>query len=415
MRICTLWTYHTGRWLDFRFECTGTPSKRRQPSTGTRDLLFRLQRGKCAYCKRCIKQNPANFDCDHILPVSVGGRTCLSNLHLLCVRCHREKSARERAREWHQPKETQTMKTLPITPKSIPRVAAKADGIVYIADEGVAGSQYNIKYGIPPDVKPNIRKKTGSTRLSRRIQEKFQKSTMDPQVYFKTKLTPEQVSSFQANNRAVVNMLNLRPPRGMGFDAERFARDHRWILELDKGCISRLLKISRALGFKGLCDRETFVVRSKFDNVKNDVISLQADVTGTGSQGKHPHSILRQLSQKMVGLDYQWLRYSKAGVPDRAVYRLRCLHPEWELDDAISHDEARARLHRFWTGFIKHRAQRRKRRADSEHCQAIHRKRIRTNGFVYAGAPLVKTPFRVNKHIDYTEPMYGQNLALVGP
>ena len=317
------------------------------------------------------------------------------------------------------------MRTLPITPKSIPRVAAKADGIVYIADEGVVGSQYRIKYGIPPEktgpprlnrrIQEKFQRSTiDPARLNRRIQEKFQRSTIDPQVYFKTKLTPEQVSSFQANNRAVVNMLVLRPPRGMGFDAKRFTSDHRWILELDKECIPRILKIVRALGFTGICDRETFVVRSRFDNVKDDVISLQADVTGTGSQGKYTHSILGQLLRKMVGVECKWRRCTGMGVPDKSMYRLQSLYPEWELDDPISEDEARARLHRFWAGFIKHRAQRRKRHAGSDHCKAIHKKRTRTAGFVYAGAPVVKTPFRVNVHIDYTEPMYGQNLALVG-
>lgn len=300
------------------------------------------------------------------------------------------------------------MRKLTITPKSIPRVAAKADGIVYIADEGVVGSQYSIKYGIPPDVNPK------SKRLDRRIHEKFQRSTIDPQVYFKTKLTPEQVSSFQSNNRAVVNMLTLRPPHGVGFDAKRFTSDHKQLIELDKPCISRMIKIIRALGFKDLCDRETFVMRSEFDKVQSDVASLRADVTGTGSKSKYTPGILRQLLRRMVGVECKWRQFSRVGFPDKATYRLQSLYPEWELDDPISEDEARARLYRFWAGFIKHRAQRRKRRAGSEHCHAIHKKRTRTARFVYAGAPFVETPLRVNVHIDYTEPMYGHNLALVG-
>lgn len=349
--------------------------------------------------------DPANFDCDHILPISVGGQTCLSNLHLLCVRCHREKSARERTRVWRQAKESQANKTLQIPPKYIPRVAAKADSVVRIADEGVAGAKYSIKYGIPPDAKPKTRK-TGLARINKRIEEMFQTSTIDPQVYFSTKLTPEQVRSFQSNNRAVVNMLNRRPPRGMGFDAKRFTSDHKQILELDKESIGRMLKIVRTLGFKSMCDRETFVTRSAFDKVKKDVVSLQADVTGTGSQGKQTHRILAQLSRKMIGLSYQWKRINRMSAPDKSIYYLRCVHPEWELDDEISQDEAWARLHRFWTRFIKHRAQRR-RSPGSFHWQAIQRGKIRMGGFVYPGAHLVERPVRLNEHMDYTEPMRG--------
>ncbi|CAM9819937.1 unnamed protein product, partial [Ectocarpus sp. 12 AP-2014] len=58
--------------------------------------MYTDQHGACAYCKKQITQTPAEFDLDHILPVRHGGSTCRANLHLLCVRCHRNKSAIER-------------------------------------------------------------------------------------------------------------------------------------------------------------------------------------------------------------------------------------------------------------------------------------------------------------------------------
>lgn len=58
--------------------------------------MFTDQNGACAYCQKKISQAPADFDADHIIPVKHGGRTVRENLHLLCVSCHRTKSALER-------------------------------------------------------------------------------------------------------------------------------------------------------------------------------------------------------------------------------------------------------------------------------------------------------------------------------
>ena len=66
--------------------CRPARSPEMPPSAETKQLLFESQHGKCACCNEEIRINPTN--CDNIIPISVGGTTCLSNLQLLCVTCH---------------------------------------------------------------------------------------------------------------------------------------------------------------------------------------------------------------------------------------------------------------------------------------------------------------------------------------
>lgn len=145
MKVQTLWTFHAGEWRKFYYHCTGTPSKRKQPSPEMRESLFLEQEGQCAFCKTGLRTDPADFDCDHIIPVRCGGPTCMPNLHLLCIRCHRAKSARERSR----PNEDQAIETPNITPKSISEIVGQSvDGAVHIAGEGVTGTGYSTEFRI---------------------------------------------------------------------------------------------------------------------------------------------------------------------------------------------------------------------------------------------------------------------------
>ena len=59
-----------------------------------RNKLWKKQKGKCARCKK--KLDPHNYHIDHKKPVALGGKTTLSNLQLLCPRCHMEKTAEDR-------------------------------------------------------------------------------------------------------------------------------------------------------------------------------------------------------------------------------------------------------------------------------------------------------------------------------
>ena len=145
MKVQTLWTFHAGEWRKFYYHYVGEPSKRKQPSPEMRESLFLEQEGQCAFCKTGLRTDPADFDCDHIIPVRCGGPTCMTNLHLLCIRCHRAKSARERSRP---EEEDQVIETPNITPKSIPEIVGQSvDGMVNITGEGATGTGYSIEYG----------------------------------------------------------------------------------------------------------------------------------------------------------------------------------------------------------------------------------------------------------------------------
>jgi 5-methylcytosine-specific restriction endonuclease McrA len=59
------------------------------------DPLFDRQGGVCARCREPLV---GSFDVDHINPRSRGGSDDLDNLQLLCISCHRKKTALERRR-----------------------------------------------------------------------------------------------------------------------------------------------------------------------------------------------------------------------------------------------------------------------------------------------------------------------------
>ena len=58
--------------------------------------LLRDQNYECNFCDNRIKLYPySTCDSDHIIPIHIGGKTTIENMQLLCVSCHRQKSARE--------------------------------------------------------------------------------------------------------------------------------------------------------------------------------------------------------------------------------------------------------------------------------------------------------------------------------
>ncbi len=56
------------------------------------DDLFRLQKGKCAYCRIGLRQG---YHVDHIMPLARNGGNGRQNLQLLCAPCNQSKSARD--------------------------------------------------------------------------------------------------------------------------------------------------------------------------------------------------------------------------------------------------------------------------------------------------------------------------------
>lgn len=53
-------------------------------------LIFKMQRGKCAYCRISIKNG---YDVDHIIPLAKGGTNWARNIQLTCEPCNQTKHA----------------------------------------------------------------------------------------------------------------------------------------------------------------------------------------------------------------------------------------------------------------------------------------------------------------------------------
>ena len=51
--------------------------------------LLVLQDFKCTLCNQEIE---GRFECDHIVPLSLGGDSSISNFQVLCLQCHRKKT-----------------------------------------------------------------------------------------------------------------------------------------------------------------------------------------------------------------------------------------------------------------------------------------------------------------------------------
>jgi RNA-directed DNA polymerase len=53
--------------------------------------LLKTQKGKCNYCGRTFKEDD-EWEIDHIIPKSLGGKNSDDNLQLLHVHCHDQKT-----------------------------------------------------------------------------------------------------------------------------------------------------------------------------------------------------------------------------------------------------------------------------------------------------------------------------------
>lgn len=66
------------------------PANLRSATKGWRDIrktVFERDRYACVYCGRCDGQ----LECDHVLAISRGGPSVLSNLVTACIKCNRSK------------------------------------------------------------------------------------------------------------------------------------------------------------------------------------------------------------------------------------------------------------------------------------------------------------------------------------
>ena len=72
------------------------PEPRKSLRMIDKQQLIREQHYKCNFCENKISLYPySNTDADHIIPICLGGKTNMDNMQLLCISCHREKSACE--------------------------------------------------------------------------------------------------------------------------------------------------------------------------------------------------------------------------------------------------------------------------------------------------------------------------------
>jgi len=62
-----------------------------QLSKGITEKLMALQRGKCAVCKKSVKNG---HHLDHIMPLSIGGSNTDDNIQILCPSCNCSKGAK---------------------------------------------------------------------------------------------------------------------------------------------------------------------------------------------------------------------------------------------------------------------------------------------------------------------------------
>ncbi len=66
-------------------------------STPTRKQRERIEaraNGVCEYCKSLAKYGVQSFECEHIIPITLGGKSVLNNLAFACGGCNRLKSTK---------------------------------------------------------------------------------------------------------------------------------------------------------------------------------------------------------------------------------------------------------------------------------------------------------------------------------
>ena len=85
-RVEFLSQYHY-EMTEYQYECS---NQRSLMTTQLRNQIIERDQGVCQICgKKCQR---SEIEIDHIIPVSKGGKTTLSNLQVLCSKCNRKKS-----------------------------------------------------------------------------------------------------------------------------------------------------------------------------------------------------------------------------------------------------------------------------------------------------------------------------------
>ena len=94
-----IWGSQNGHWFPIGYvgpERYIVAGKRKSVPQVQIDELFRIQDSTCAECSCDVFMGKlSNADVDHIIPLRLGGSCQMSNLQILCVTCHRRKTALE--------------------------------------------------------------------------------------------------------------------------------------------------------------------------------------------------------------------------------------------------------------------------------------------------------------------------------
>lgn len=70
-----------------------TPTTRRRNNEKLRQLTLIRDEYICQECTEVFPEH--KLECDHIIPLSMGGKDILTNTQTLCIPCHSEKTKKE--------------------------------------------------------------------------------------------------------------------------------------------------------------------------------------------------------------------------------------------------------------------------------------------------------------------------------
>lgn len=94
-----LWTGSGKKWRKMGWigpDNNLKPENRRRLSKSDKQFIIIRQKSKCRFCDEKIHTSPYICgDFDHIIPLNMGGKNSPCNIQLLCVSCHRQKTAHE--------------------------------------------------------------------------------------------------------------------------------------------------------------------------------------------------------------------------------------------------------------------------------------------------------------------------------
>jgi 5-methylcytosine-specific restriction protein A len=74
---------------------SGSASKRAEFSAKTQEQALKRSNRVCENKKCCAPLSRGKYHFDHVLPDGLGGKPTLANCQVLCIQCHKEKTAKE--------------------------------------------------------------------------------------------------------------------------------------------------------------------------------------------------------------------------------------------------------------------------------------------------------------------------------